>query len=446
VIRLKINLPENVELIIRKLNEAGHEAYAVGGCIRDVILGRVPNDWDITTSAVPCEIKKVFRRTFDTGIKHGTISVLLYKDIYEITTYRIDGEYLDCRHPSQVLFSRSLKDDLKRRDFTMNALAYNDADGLIDLFNGLKDIDDKVIRAVGNPYERFTEDALRILRGIRFSSQLGFTIDEETKEGMKGLAPNLKRISAERIQEELVKLLVSDRPDTLRMAYKLGVTKVILPEFDKMMETTQETIHHDRSVGEHTIKAMLNIRADKVLRLTMLCHDMGKPALKTFDKEGVAHFKKHSKESFEMTKVILRRLKFDNDTYNKVTKLVYYHDYRMEADKKHVRRAINKIGKDLFPLYIEVRRADALSQSEFMREEKLEDIDNIERLFYEILSANEAVTIKDLAINGKDLINMGVEQGTKIGEILSYLLELVLNDPELNDKEKLQDIVKEKYM
>lgn len=277
---MKIQLPDKVHHIITTLQDHGYEAYAVGGCVRDSILGRDPQDWDITTSATPLETKALFERTFDTGIEHGTITVLLEKEGFEVTTYRIDGKYEDSRHPKEVQFTRSLEEDLKRRDFTINAMAYNEEAGLVDIFDGLQDLDQKVIRCVGNAGERFSEDALRILRAVRFSAQLGFDIEEKTREAISDLASNLRNISAERIQVELVKLLVSPYPERIRLAYELGITSVILPEFDVMMVTEQENLHHCYHVGEHTIHTMMNIAPEKVLRLTMLFHDMGKPATK----------------------------------------------------------------------------------------------------------------------------------------------------------------------
>ncbi len=434
---MQIVLPDKVRRIIQVLQANGYEAYAVGGCVRDRILGREPEDWDITTSASPKETKSLFARTFDTGIEHGTVSVLLDGETFEVTTYRIDGKYEDGRHPGEVRFTRSLSEDLLRRDFTINAMAYNDEDGLVDLFGGLEDIGRRTIRCVGNPEERFSEDALRILRAVRFASQLGFTIAEDTKEAIRRLAPNLRKISAERIQTELVKLLVSPHPECIRLAYELGITQVILPEFDAMMETKQETPHHFCSVGEHTIHALSHIAPDKTLRLTMLFHDMGKPAKKTVDEEQVAHFKGHAPVSRQMAADVMHRLKFDNDTLRKVEKLVYFHDYRIPAEIKSVRRTMNKIGVELFPDYMQVRRADTLAQSDYQREEKLANLDGIERLYQEILESRQCVSLKDLAVNGSDLIKAGVEPGPKVGEILKALLAEVIEEPKRNTVEYL---------
>lgn len=435
--KLTINLPKQVNEIIKALQEHGYEAYAVGGCVRDSVLGRKPEDWDITTSATPEETKALFRRTFDTGIEHGTVTVLLDHEGFEVTTYRVDGDYEDNRHPKEVTFTRNLREDLLRRDFTINAMAYNEKDGLVDIFGGMQDLEAGVIRCVGNARQRLSEDALRILRGVRFAAQLGFEIEEDTRSGMRELADTLQNISAERIQIELIKMLTSKRPGLLKDAYDLGITKQFLPEFDRMMETDQETPHHMYNVGEHTLHAMENIRADKILRLTMLMHDMGKPKMKTIDENGRAHFKKHAVESESIAKNVLRRLKFDNDTLHKVCKLVYYHDYRMPAEAVNVRKAMNKIGEDLFPYYMEVRRADVLAQSLYQREEKLSNLDEIEKLYCEIIEKKQCVSLKDLAVTGKDLIEAGMKPGKEIGDKLEEMLGIVLINPEKNTKEAL---------
>ena len=438
-----IRLPQKVNRIITSLQNAGFEAYAVGGCVRDSILGREPGDWDITTSAMPEETKALFEKTVDTGIEHGTVTVLLEREGFEVTTYRIDGKYEDSRHPKEVTFTRSLKEDLLRRDFTINAMAYNEKNGLVDIFGGLRDLKERKIRCVGDAKARFSEDALRILRGIRFAAQLGFSIDEETKAGMEKLAPTLKNISAERIQTELVKMLISRRPELIREAYELGITARFLPEFDRLMETAQETPHHMYTVGEHTIHAIGNVRPDKVLRLTMLLHDMGKPAYKTVDEDGRAHFKKHALESEVIAGRILRRLKFDNDTIHKVTRLVRYHDYRMPSTAKDVRRAMNKIGEDIFSYYMEVRRGEVLAQSMYQREEKIQNLDEIERLYQEIIEKGQCVSLKELSVTGRDLIEAGMAPGKEIGVKLNELLLLVIEEPELNTKEKLLEYLAE---
>ena len=257
---MKINIPQKAAQILKTLNAAGYEAYVVGGCVRDSILGREPGDWDITTSALPEQVKELFRRTVDTGIQHGTVTVMMDKEGFEVTTYRVDGEYHDGRHPDAVTFTRSLEEDLKRRDFTINAMAYHPEHGLVDLFGGMEDIGKRIIRCVGNPVERFTEDALRMLRAVRFSAQLGFTVEENTKAALARMSGNLEHVSAERIQTELVKLLVSDHPDYLRTAWETGLTREFLPEFDACMETEQNTPHHCYTVGEHILKVLQRLR------------------------------------------------------------------------------------------------------------------------------------------------------------------------------------------
>lgn len=430
---MRLKLPENVVYIIDTLEFYGYEAYAVGGCVRDSVLARIPGDWDITTSATPEQIKRHFKRTVDTGIEHGTVTVLLGDESYEVTTYRIDGKYEDGRHPKEVTFTACLEEDLKRRDFTINAMAYNPKTGLVDLYGGMRDLQHKVIRCVGEPKERFGEDALRMMRAVRFAAQLGFAIDPGTSEAIRELAPDLKRISAERIQVEMVKLLTSNYPTLWKLIYELGITKVIMPEFDLCMTTPQNTPHHCYNVGEHILYAVNHVPADKVLRLTMLLHDIGKPQCRTTDAAGRDHFYGHGPVGEKMAGLILRRLKFDNDTIDKVKKLIRYHDTRPEPVKKQVRKLLNLIGTELFPLYLTVRRADTMAQSTYKREEKLRRIDELEEIYKEILENGDCFLLKDLAVNGKDLIELGIEPGKEIGEILNVLLQLVIEDPQRNN-------------
>jgi len=436
-----MNLPENVKYIIEKLEEAGFEGYAVGGCVRDTLLNRVPDDWDITTSAKPLEVKALFPKTFDTGIKHGTITVLIGREAYEVTTYRIDGEYEDSRHPKEVIFTGNLIEDLKRRDFTINAMAYNPVSGIVDEFQGMEDLDNHVIRCVGNATERFTEDALRMMRAVRFSAQLGYEIEEKTKAAIDNLAPTLKNISAERICTELVKLLTSDNPDYLRKAYETGITAQVLPEFDAIMQTEQNHPHHCYSVGEHTLHALSNIEADKVLRLAMLFHDMGKPETKTTDEEGIDHFHGHAEVSARIAHEVMHRLRFDNDTLKKVETLVRYHDLKIELRAKTVRRAMVKVGVDLFPYLLKVKKADFLAQSMYKREEKEEELKQLTAIYERIIEERNCVTLKDLAITGKDLINLGMKPGKQIGETLNRLLDAVIEEPEKNTREELLRLI-----
>ena len=441
---MKIKLPEKVKFVIDTIVGAGFEAYAVGGCIRDSILGREPNDWDVTTSATPEQVKALFRRTIDTGIQHGTVTVMLDKEGFEVTTYRIDGEYEDSRHPKEVIFTPNLIEDLKRRDFTINAMAYNDTEGLVDVFDGMSDIEKGVIRCVGEAKERFTEDALRILRAIRFSAQLGYSIEEKTKEAIRSLAPNLRNISAERIQVELTKLLTSPHPDYLEVAYETGVTAVILPELDVCMETEQNHKHHCMGVGKHILCSLNYVPENKYLRWAALLHDMGKPVTLTVDEKGITHFYGHPKVSAQMAREILKRLRFDNDTIHVVGRLVEYHHSGIGVlpEMRRVRRAVHKMGEDIFPMFLQLWYADIMAQSEYQREEKLEAIRMWREMFEEILEKNQCTSLKTLAVTGADLIAMGMKPGKEIGEALQALLQHVLDEPGDNEKEILLQRVK----
>ncbi len=441
---MQIKLPDKVSKIIDRLTAAGYEAYAVGGCVRDSVLGKEPNDWDITTSAKPMEVKQLFSRTIDTGIKHGTVTVMLDKQGFEVTTYRIDGDYEDGRHPKQVTFTACLEEDLKRRDFTINAMAYNEQTGLVDIFGGMQDIQRNVVKCVGDAKERFTEDALRMMRAVRFSAQLGYQIEEGTKKAIRSMAPNLKLISAERIQAELVKLVISPHPDYLRTAYETGITAQILPEFDLCMETAQNNPHHCYNVGEHILHAMQEIEADKVLRLGMLFHDIGKPQTLTIDEAGIIHNKGHADAGERIAKDVLRRLKFDNDTLEKVVKLVRYHDQEIGLTASGVRRAVNRIGEDIFPMLFAVRYADIQAQSNYMREEKLEKLAQLRELYDGICRRQECISLKDLAVTGSDLIALGMSPGREIGELLKELLDLVLENPHKNTRDELLRISEKK--
>lgn len=437
-----IQLPEKVKYMIDTLMEAGYEAYAVGGCIRDSILGRKPGDWDITTSASPMQVKQLFKKTIDTGIQHGTVTVMISGEGFEVTTYRIDGEYEDGRHPREVRFTASLLEDLKRRDFTINAMAYNEKDGLVDAFSGKQDLERKVIRCVGNPKERFEEDALRMMRAVRFAAQLGFSIEEGTKDAITELSDNLAKVSAERIQVELVKLLVSNHPGEFMTAYETGLTRVFLPEFDAMIDTPQNNKHHCYNVGKHTIEAVKNSPPDKIIRLTMLLHDVAKPVCKSIDEEGIYHFYGHPAKGAQMAKEILKRLKFDNDTIRKVCALIKSHDDMPPLEPKAIRRAIFRTGLEQYPALFAVKRADALGKNQYQRAEKLAYIEGYQKLYEEILEKQQCLALKDLAVTGKDLIDVGMKPGKELGETLEKMLEHVLEYPEDNQKEILMNKIK----
>lgn len=448
-------LPQNVKRIIAKLEDAGYEAYAVGGCVRDAILGRIPQDWDVTTSATPVQVKEVFSHTVDTGIEHGTVTVLLNRQGYEVTTYRIDGVYEDCRHPSEVTFTASLTEDLKRRDFTINAMAYNETDGLVDPFGGQDDLANGLIRAVGNPEERFSEDALRILRAIRFAAQLGFRIDSDTEAGMRKLSGNLKAVSAERVREELTKLLLSDHPEELVRASECGLTAYWLPEWDRMLKTPQENIHHIYDVGTHTMKAILALHETEeyreagkhervILNYTMLLHDAAKPQCRTYDEaEGQAHFYGHQKAGAELAREVMRRFRFDNETTDAVEKLVLYHDvrFRMDAGKEErgVRHLANRIGLANTALLFPVQKADILAQAPECLKSGMDALTRMKAAYDVVVSEEQCVSLKDLSVKGADLMALGFEAGPGLGRILSELLLDVLDNPEHNTKEYLLD-------
>lgn len=473
---IEMVLPEDVEWIIRKLEQEGYEAYAVGGCVRDSILSRVPEDWDITTSAKPQQIKEIFPHTIDTGIQHGTVTVMRRHVGYEVTTYRIDGEYEDKRHPKQVEFTSNLLLDLERRDFTINAMAYNPRKGLVDAFDGIGDLKRGIICCVGDPGMRFDEDALRMLRAVRFSGQLGFHIEAGTRQAIVERAKHLEHISAERIRVELMKLLLSKHASEIQEAYETGMTAVFLPEFDRMMETDQQNPHHIYNCGEHSVHGIevinhffgcndgvwdssivptevdqvaKRLAADcsekehQILCLTLLLHDVAKPLCKVVDDEGVGHFYGHPAKGSELSGKILKRLTFDNETIHAVERLIYSHDDQIQPQPKSVRKAMSKLGKELMPLLILLQFADILSQNPLTFEKKLARVLGVERSYWEIMEAGEPLTVKDLAVGGSDLIALGMSPGPRFREILQALLAIVLEEPEKNNREILLDYVKQ---
>ena len=439
-----ITIPDNIKSVIDKLIENGYEAYVVGGCVRDIIMGRTPNDWDVTTSAKPEDVKEIFEKTVDTGIKHGTVTVLIDREPVEVTTYRIDGEYIDNRRPEEVYYTKDIEEDLKRRDFTMNAIGYNDIDGFVDLFDGKGDIERKIIRCVGDPNDRFNEDGLRMLRAIRFSAQLGFEIDNETFDAIAQNNTLIKNISAERIREELTKILVSDNPEKIMLLYDTKLMSHILPEFEKCIGFEQDNPYHIYDVADHTIVAIKNIPNNAVLRWTMLLHDLGKPNTKTFDENGIGHFYSHGRVSEEMANKILNRLKFDNKSINKITRLIRVHDYRINKEEKSVRKAIAKIGDDIFLDLIKVQRADDSAKNPTVKEGYVEKSYEIERIYYKIKEKQQCISKKDMKINGRDLIEIGITEGKQIGKMLDMLFKFVVEAPEMNDKDKLIKVVRRK--
>lgn len=431
---MKIQLPKDVDYIIKELQKNGYEAYAVGGCVRDVILAREPEDWDITTSASPIQVKGIFKRTIDTGIIHGTVTVMLDKNGYEVTTYRIDGEYEDNRHPREVTYTPYLSEDLMRRDFTINAMAYNENSGLVDIFDGLKDLEEKRIRCVGSAEMRFAEDALRILRAVRFSAQLGFEIERGTLNAAKIKAENLKNISAERIRTELNKLLASPNPDRLLVAWELGITAIILPEFNTLM--TKPHKEQKESYGVFSLQSIRYLR-EQVL-----------PFVKGKEKEASilswALLLQGLKP--EEGREVLRRLKFDNETIDYVYRLLTWCDYEFLLTPWEMRKAVNAIGKDLMDMLFSIKEACILTEKGSISGGKGEDLEKARELYHEILRKKECVELKELMINGKDLIELGFKPGKAMGQVLGELLVSVLKEPELNTKEKLSLMAQEIHL
>lgn len=437
--KVRIRIPESAAKVLDRLHELGYEACVVGGCVRDSLLGIVPGDWDITTSATPEQVHAAFSRTIDTGIAHGTVTVRMDGQSYEVTTYRIDGCYADHRHPDSVQFTSSLVEDLKRRDFTINAMAYNDRDGLIDHFQGMQDLQNGIVRCVGNPGDRFTEDALRIFRAVRFCAKLGFVLDPATREAAGELAGSLRFVSAERIRMELEKLLVSPHPEMIRLAWECGITKVVLPEFDAMMEAVQNNAHHQVTVGEHTIRTMEACPPDRILRLVMLLHDSGKPACQTIDEKGVYHYHGHAVPGAETAKKVCERLRYDKATERIVVQLIRNHSLYPELSEEGVRRAVVQLGEDLFPLFLKVKRADICGQNLQVQEQKLRYMDEVEDIYQRILERGDCLNLRNLAVDGNDLIAAGLPKGEVLGRILNALLDEVLADPCANRKELLLD-------
>ena len=390
-IKVRIQLPYEVEWVIGKIRDAGYEAFAVGGCVRDTLLGRTPEDWDVTTSARPEAVKAIFERTVDTGLQHGTVTVLKNRKGYEVTTYRIDGEYHDGRHPDSVEFTPDLLEDLKRRDFTINAMAYSHETGIVDEFGGMEDLKAGIVRCVGRPEDRFTEDALRLLRALRFSAQLGFEIEESTYAAIKTIAPNLAKVSKERVQAELTKLLLSAHPERILLLKETGLSVQIVPGFDAVFAPA-------------LFSELSRLPAEKSLRWAgfLLC------------------------QSTKQAEAVLKGLKMDNETIGNVSRMIEGAKETLPLEKPAVRRAMSR--------YTPYQLEGALKLKELMGSP---DAEEIRRLREEIIRDGDCVSLKELAVKGRDLLEAGVERGPMVGEILNHLFDLVLLHPEKNDRELL---------
>ena len=439
-------IPKEALQIISTIEEAGYEAYIVGGCIRDMLMGRSPHDWDITTNAKPEKVKQLFKRTYDTGIQHGTVTIVLSKEQYEVTTYRIEEDYKDFRRPEKVSFVEDIALDLARRDFTMNAIAYHPNRGFIDPYHGKEHIENSIIRCVGDSTQRFSEDALRILRAVRFSAQLGFSISKSTIVGIEQCKNLLEHISKERIRDEWMKVCISPSPKHIQMFYELDLLPYIIPEFIPAFTTSQNHPHHIYNVAEHTLCGMEKVAPDPILRITMLLHDIGKAYTKTTDKKGIDHFEGHAQKSVELSGEILKRLRLDNASINDILSLIKNHDYHLEhkITKLTIKRLLNEIGPGLFDKLMLVQEADAKAQAPSKLKAKLKQIEEAKAYKDEIIKNKECYLIKQLAINGKDLIDNGFSPGKKIGEALDRALLHVMKHPDQNHKEILLNYLNSK--
>lgn len=443
--KFDIKIPDGANLLIHALQDNGYSAYVVGGCVRDSILGREPHDWDICTSATPEQMLEVFkgRRVIETGLQHGTITVVVNKIPYEITTYRIDGDYSDSRRPDSVTFTDNLIEDLKRRDFTINAMAYNDIQGLVDPFGGIDDIKYEKIQCVGSAKERFGEDALRILRAIRFASQLEFSIEPETDWQIHQLYKNLENISVERINSEFCKIASFDNFCVELLLYK-DVFSLFIPELKDMIDFPQNNPWHIYNVFDHTVHAVSECDSkDLVTRLAVFFHDFGKPHSYQDGEDGIRHFKGHAKVSAEMTDLIMKRLRFDNDTRNKVVELVQYHDATIPVGKKYVKKWLNKIGEEQFRRLLKLKEADNKAQNIERSNERIGELREIESLINEVLQEQECFSLKDLVIKGQDLIEIGYKPGRALGAALRGLLDCVIAEEIENNKIELLKLAKE---
>lgn len=413
---MRIQIPSHVEYIIGKLNQNGYEAFAVGGCVRDTLLGRTPGDWDITTSARPEQVKALFRRTIDTGIQHGTVTVMLERTGYEVTTYRIDGEYEDGRHPRQVEFTSDLLEDLKRRDFTINAMAYSHETGIVDAFGGMEDLEKRVIRCVGEPMERFEEDALRILRAIRFSAQLDFSIEEKTREAITRIAPNLAKVSRERVQMELTKLLCSDHPEQIRQVYETGISRYVSEEFS--------CLPWEKAEISPALPKEKYVRWAAFLRCACPAEQDSWQTDLSCEKAAGKNFCEEREKAVRAGGRILRDLKLDNETIGRVKTLTSWCGEKLLPEAPSVRRAMSKMEPEVWDALVELNQYG----------------DEILCLTKEIRAAGDCLDLKHLAVNGRDLMSAGVRPGKDMGEILNRMLQEVLERPENNQKEILMSM------
>jgi len=436
---MKIEIDKKAQKVISMLENKGYNAYIVGGCLRDILLGRKSQDIDITTDALPKEIIDVFKDSYkviETGVKYGTVTVIIEASPIEITTFRSEQDYVDGRRPEKVSFEKDIKADLSRRDFTVNAMAYNDKDGLIDLFDAKRDLEDKIIRCVGNPRQRFKEDKLRMLRAVRFATTLDFKIEDETFKAIKEYSQYLNEISIERINVELSKMLLVQKPSkAMLLLKKTGLLKNILPVIDDMYGFSQQNPYHEKDLFFHTMDVLDSVRDDLVLRLAALFHDSGKLYTKTVDENNIGHFYGHSELSFDIARDNLKRLRYSNNTIELVALLCKKHmiDTR-NITKKGIRKLILLFGKENICYLIELQRADSASTT-------LGGDDTLKNKVDEVLAEEDIFSLKDMDIDGNDVKNLGYK-GKEIGDILKYLFDKVMENPKINEKTILLEIIK----
>lgn len=434
---MELHISDGALNILSRLETGGFSAFIAGGAVRDLIMNKTPHDYDIATNARPEEVKRLFRRTIDTGIKHGTVTVIDNQTGYEVTTFRRDGDYTDGRHPDGVFFVDSAREDCARRDFTINAMMYNPKQGVMDFFGGRADIEAKIIRCVGNPETRFCEDALRMLRAVRFSAVLAFDIEEKTKSAIKKCSALIKKVSSERILEELNKILLSRNPDSFRTLHELGLLRYIIPQLDTCFGEPQKNKYHIYDVGEHIMHTVKNTPADLIVRWAAVMHDIGKPVCSSTDANGIIHFYGHHRESRRIAVDVLHRLRMDSDTIHDIAVLVENHDVRVEPSPPAVKRMMARTGPTLFEKLLELQISDNMAKNPKYFPEKEKKIEEAYNIYNEILAEGQPYLVSDLMINGRDLIEMGYRPGRAIGDSLKMLIDEVIINPGLNKREYL---------
>lgn len=444
---MRIKLPLEVAYILSQLEKYAYDAFIVGGCVRDTLMGNIPNDWDVCTSALPNQIIACFpsQHIIETGRKYGTLTLLLNNIPYEITTYRIDGEYTDNRRPERVTFTKRLDDDLARRDFTINAIAYSPKTGLVDPFGGVAAIEKKEIQCVGDARQRFAEDALRIMRAVRFASTLAFAIQADTSRAISENYYRLSAIAPERIQAEFCKLLLGNTASKVLLQYA-AVIGHIIPEAKPMFGQKQNNPYHVYDVWEHTVQSIGAAAPNIYVRLALFFHDIAKPHCYTQDENGVGHFYKHASLSAEIAENAMKRLRFSNNTIAIVRKLVAFHDAEFQTNEKNAKKWLNKLGKEELFLLLQVKRADILAQAKWCQQERLEALATFTCLVEETLHTEQCFSLKNLAINGNDIVELGVPSGPRVGEILNTLLTMAIEGEIDNDREKMLAYIQKEQM